>query len=508
MHPEFNTQTHDNTEPAYLLITDSEAQTSTVTLEQNSSIFAGAGSNCRIVLIGDDVYPIHCMLWLDEQRTLRVQDWNTGGRTQLNGRSIDEEAVLNSGDELRIGSNMIVPVLSPELHARVTSQLAISSELTVPEKPIESAGSSLSQEPSLQETPDEPTTETMEADESNQVHSEPPGYESKESEAMSDDFDAATRLAPEDSGYVYEFDEEFEEDLSDSYDVDAHTLADEEVRSLRLEVEQLRYEVAERDAQIRMLSEQQDQETDSVEDEQTVQLVMRLEELLNELKNSDDRVRGLEELLQVSDEAIQAEQEERRQLESWVTEIEQRVAQREAEAEAEKNRMLKQLKEARTQHKHARSQLQKALQLKGTGPSGSSNEILQKFSEQVADLQRQLEAANQENEKSRKQNLDTEKAAKAQDELQQMEQKMLQLEIETSRERAELARERVQLERVKDELEQKLNSNRELGDADSRIQAMREHLRDIHEQEKTERDERKQQSLSGRISRLLSRVGS
>ena len=47
-----------------------------------------------------------------------------------------------------------------------------------------------------------------------------------------------------------------------------------------------------------------------------------------------------------------------------------------------------------------------------------------------------------------------------------------------------------------------------MDDADSRVMAMRQHLRDIHEEEKLEQEERKQRSLGGRISRLLNRVGS
>ena len=133
--------------------------------------------------------------------------------------------------------------------------------------------------------------------------------------------------------------------------------------------------------------------------------------------------------------------------------------------------------------------------------------MLKRLTEQNEELQKQLIAAQEENETLRAASVNVVRSASAQEELQQMEQKLMQVQVDASRENAEIFRQRAQLERLKDELQQKLNPPRELGEADTRIRVMRQHLKEIHEQEKIERDERKQRSLGGRIANLLNRVG-
>ena len=55
-----------------------------------------------------------------------------------------------------------------------------------------------------------------------------------------------------------------------------------------------------------------------------------------------------------------------------------------------------------------------------------------------------------------------------------------------------MSRQRAELERLRGELEDKLNSAKEIGHADSRVQAIRQHLREIHEEEKLEQEEKRQ----------------
>ena len=138
-----------------------------------------------------------------------------------------------------------------------------------------------------------------------------------------------------------------------------------------MEVDQLRFELAERDAQVQKLSSNRAQpEFDDDENDETVRLVNRLEELLDELQTSDERVRGMEELLRASDQATQAEREERCHLESWVEEIEQRVAQREAESAAELSRLQMRLGRNASAFQTGESQMKEALC--GTRQSGNS----------------------------------------------------------------------------------------------------------------------------------------
>ena len=149
-------------------------------------------------------------------------------------------------------------------------------------------------------------------------------------------------------------------------------------------------------------------------------------------------------------------------------------------------------------YKQSRSQLKQAL----TSSNGTSDELVENLRSHVEALQQRLDSANEENDQMRKRNLSEEQQTKA--ELQELEQQFIDLQVATSRERAAMARQREQLERLKDELEHKLNSKADGDDANSKIRAMRQHLSEIHEQEK---GEQKRLSLSGRISNLLGRTG-
>ncbi len=483
-----------NANATYLLLTDVAGRTSMVDLEINSKLFVGSGTNCRLVLAGSGVQPIHCLIWLDEKRDLRVQDWNTNGLTIVNDRPIDEVTLLNSGDELRIGSHHIVPVLSSEIHERVTQHLACIDKTGSPNP------TNNERLPHRFFAPAEPLGRFPEADRTNP---DPP-----------ETAIVATNHAQLD---CLEWNSDCDIDLTNEY-VDDYEIADQnsfatgsandELEQLLNEVEQLRYDVADRDSQIRLLTDRESNHAgDDEDDEQTVRLVNRLEELLQELQTTDERARGLEELLKVSDQATRAEQDERRQLESWVTEIEHRITQREAETAAEMQRTLSRLKDADAKSERAVEQFRKLVQAQGKSGLDVSNELLPKLTEQIVELQKRLAAAEAETETLRTQSVNTARSPGAQDELQQMEQKLLQAQVDASREHAELARQRAQLERLKSELQHKLELPSEMGEADVRIRAMRQHLKEIHDQEKAEINERKQRSLGGRISNLLSRVG-
>ena len=171
------------------------------------------------------------------------------------------------------------------------------------------------------------------------------------------------------------------------------------------------------------------------------------------------------------------------------------------------SRLASRLDETKAQYNRVRSQLKQALQSAGNPTSGSSDKLMQQFREQVEDLERQLDASKQENEQLRNQTLSNENESDAREELKQTEQKLVQLQVETSRERAEMSRQRAELERLKDELGEKVRTAKKAGNADIRVQAIRQHLREIHEEEKSERAVQKNNGLGGRISRLLGSVG-
>lgn len=491
--------------PAYLFVDRPQGEPIAMALEVNNSLFAGSGSNCKIVLEGNIVQPIHCMFWMNEKRVVRVQDWNTEVGISVNGQTVSAETVLNSGDELDIGGNRIVLVLSRDVHQRISDHFANPEILTERTNDPSANGPSIPSTEPVELTDEVVVELSVDTDlDSLIVESEAENHESSPSEFTGYQYDVLADLDE------VEMDEG---DLTSPFRAEVsgfegsggfNELDNEELELLRIEVDQLRFELAEHDAQLVSDGERNgDAEPDSEENDQTAQLVNRLEDLLEELQASDDRVRGLEDMLRASDQATQAERDERQQLESWVTEIEQRVAERESESEAELGRVKNRLVETVARHKQTQVQLKKVLQFQGGAPGNNSSDLISKFREQIEDLEKNLEASRQENDQFLRQGSGSDQEAEAQEAFRQMEQKLLQQQVETSRERAEMSRQRAELERLKGELESKLRTEKNTGNGDAQLREMRQHLREIHEEEKLEREEKRQRSLGGRISRLL-----
>lgn len=542
-------------DPAYLIVTREGEDPTTLPLERNASIFVGSGSNCRLVLPSDKVQQIHCMILLEESKQLKIQDWNTG-QTLLNGTPIDEEAFAKTGDIIAVGEYQMIPVLDREFHLGIASEL-LSGGASVPaHSPSELPASELPVELPMQDVEgeyfegsiDELISQATDAVGGQDITSlaspqdssfiEPlpetdaspvPAMEvASASETLVEESSSvvdenATGPTIKTGGFVYDIDADMNDEQNDcpsqsidfaidfNSDFEDEAETQEESEMLRLEVEQLRFELAERDSRIAALRDSQSNTTEMIDDEQTLKLVSRLEELLDELKTSDERTRNLEELLRLSDEANQAENEERVQLESWVAEIETRVEQRESEFQAEIDRLTQRFQESKTQLENAEVQFKKLLKTQGESSQGAemsaqSKELIEECRQQIQQLRQQLEDVTEENTKLR---AATESAGNDDDVRQQLketQEKLVALQVEGSRERAEMARRHAELERIRDELEERLNNVKAVAKDDSKIAAMRQHLREIHEQEKLEKEETRQKSLSGRIANLLTRL--
>ena len=459
-----------------------------------SGMFVGSSQQCGIVLEDETVYPIHARIWRDEQAILRVQDWNTQGKTLLNGEVVEGVNVISIGDRLEVGNYWIKPVAKSDVLGQAnihkSEEPVHRSEL---ERGIDLLSLDSNELPTQQVATESVVDEEIAIDEEPgssvevEFNSEPPVSELvvDEPEAfkyqLEDEEDAAML------GYEHPF-----------VDVEPIGLGDE-VDLLRLEVEQLRYEAAEHEAQLQSLAGASPDFADSHEEnDETLRLVNRLEELLQELQASDDRMNSLEDLLRASEQATTAEQEERLQLEAWVLEIEQRFSQRESESEAIVDRLRKRMVALQTHYKQSQSNLERALSEKDQATPEGASELEKGLQEQLAQREQELKAAVEENDQLEKRMKHDEQEIRTR--LQQLEQDFMEQQVSIAQERASLGRKVEKLERLKSEVEQKLNAGKDVSDGDTKIQAMREHLRDIHEHE---RDEKKRNSLSGRVSRLL-----
>jgi pSer/pThr/pTyr-binding forkhead associated (FHA) protein len=464
-------------------ITTNDETVNSFELQPDTTVFIGRGEQCGIVLDDPTVELRHCTVCLDPQGQLRVQDWNTNGKTLLDDQPVLEEARWSVGQLLRIGAYQI------DLRNLADDPSRPPIPAVQQHNPVNVSGFDTEGRRELCDVYAPPHN----ADPIETVSVEP------ESAPMPDEFVYEMHLEDEpgtqqESYFGSNSFSEFKSGVGDGES------------DLQLEIEQLRFDVAARDAELRRLTEANDSvPVDATDNDETVRLVNRLEDLLEELHSSDDRISGLEELLRVSDEATRAEQEERRQLELWMAEIEQRVVQRESESKAELARAESCYNELKQHYRQAQTQLKQALDHRREHDSvtdSDTTELAIHLRNQVDELQSRVDALGEENRTLRQQTASHGSVDQADvfEKLQRLEQKYLELQVTTSRERAEMARQREQLERLKHELSQKLSASPQ-NDADTRFKAMREHLKEIHQ---LEQRQKKESSISGRITRLLS----
>ena len=256
---------------------------------------------------------------------------------------------------------------------------------------------------------------------------------------------------------------------------------------LRAEVLELQAEVQERDLRIADLRKTQ-ADADPVEDGDlsnaaVARLEERLDQLLSELQSRDEQVGLLEDLLRSAEEANSAEQEERVQLEKWVKDIENRFGQREEEWNAEVEKLLERINALIAEREQAEVVM-------SSNSSSAREEALQRISQSQREDAERCRAELQEVQQRNQQ---------LQRELEKQHNEARELVLSISQERAEVARMRHEFESRRKHVEE----DSTIKESDDRIRALRQHLREVHEEEAKERQER---SLSNRLSRLWKRL--
>jgi chromosome segregation ATPase len=270
---------------------------------------------------------------------------------------------------------------------------------------------------------------------------------------------------------------------------------------LRDEVTQLQGELADRDARLAELAQGVPSDAEALMALPTSEgLLDRLEQLLDELDRKDEHVRSLEELLAGAEEATKAEQEERRQLESWVTDIEQRIGARESEWQATLSCLRRQLEQRTEERDRAESALEEAAADSPTEAHGVHERLVENLRGQVADLESRLAEA----ERRRGQAPEGGSAAYVQ---AKIDEALRAERLELARERAALARSQSEFQRAQGAGGDGNGGSPESWsaglDSSQRIRALRDHLKDVHDEESKHRSAR---GLSGRIASLWKRL--
>ena len=284
------------------------------------------------------------------------------------------------------------------------------------------------------------------------------------------------------------------------------TIAEETLDLLRAEIETLQSELAERDARlIEIESCGSDTlfdlaESDAITDGEAQCLTQRVDELLNELAVSDQRQRELEDLLQLTEEAARAEQEERTQIEVWVGEIEQRIGERQAEWQAEMESVQKRLAQVQTEHQEAEQRLAETV----------SQKALDSHERTILDLRKRLSKmqdvlANTQKERDNLLNKleSVEIQSTIERQTQIVEHAIREEQVKMAQERAAFSRQKAELVRRIGELEVQLRERPDLTDADMKIRAFRDHLKDLDASREPVKDQR---SLATRLSDLWKRL--
>ena len=249
----------------------------------------------------------------------------------------------------------------------------------------------------------------------------------------------------------------------------------EELKNLRLEVAQLKSELARKDPS---------SETDSefLSRAQSEQMVSQLLEMLAELKNSDVRSRELKELLHAAEQTNHDEQQERKKIENWMSELESRVDQRETEARTEVHQLKTLLQEARETQRKSNECMRGVISIKTGSGEPIPAELAYDLSKQIESLQSQLAAAHDEKERLRQQFLqrDAELATES-----VAQRKLAEMQLVVSRERAEISRQKAELAYLKADADQRnvAESTRTPASAGhDRVNAMDVHSRELNDE--------------------------
>lgn len=469
-----------------ILVKGSGAPGEIFSLPEGTSLAVGKDESCGIVLNSPKISPRHCVLHFEKGK-FAVTDWFTESGTWVNGEKIYAETQLRKGDTLVVGPFELNFSFGNEAETERGETLTWGigyRQVEEPETVSETKPNTLSQSDHLQVAQDDDQAEALR-------------YQIEE-------------LLSENAELKREV--HFQKAMANartSSDSPYDTAAADDSEQLRSEVEMLQAELLKKEQEFEELLARSGHDSPSEdagsESGETMRLVQRLESLMEELKYSDERIRDLEGLVQASDEAAMAEKAEREQIAGWVSEIESRIAEREAQWRLEEDRLKRELAEMAARCAKAEERTEKTLTV-------SLNDAHIELQKDIEDLKGRNQIIVKELMKARADYHElaalVKKTGMSESDIRELNSKqsaMREQEIEIARERAAIARERAELANQREEIAR--SGSREaavsVADPDQRIRLFREHLREIHDSEK---EERRKNGLSGRIARLFRRL--
>ncbi len=461
-------------------------------LTPNSTIVVGNSQTCGILVDEPEVGPIQCMIALHSNEP-ELQPWPTATGTMLNGSEVTSRTPLNNGDLIEVG-NCVLKVECGK-SKRANSETANGDAGAF--DPPAATGTGLGGDDSTQlnrheweSQAAEPLTDPGQAPVAASSESEEGAWGQTEHDIEPTDCEqnptavsqssrdepcpakAEAQAGPRSFGRsepMFKWDEDAEDD--------------ETVSILKVEIVELQSELAERDAQLEAFLAAESSDAFAPRDDMggAESLIGRIDELLLELQESDERASLMETMLSASETANRAEKEERRQLESWVGDIEQRISENDGVREAEFGLLQNRLEQM--QEERDKAELQLAASARSSSAGQEHQNLLARLREENAGLQQQVADLDSQRKSldDRLNSVEVRNAEEAQKVVVDQAIREERAKIATSQ--AELARERSQLASKLADIERDSEKDGDTVKVDDRVLALREHLNEIHQQE-------------------------
>lgn len=399
-------------------------------LQEGESVLVGSAAGCQL-RIEDENLPKHQCLVELRAGTLLLHNWGADSSITLNGQPIDGEAAMAVDDLVEFGGYQMVFGGGP---MREVSDRGVANS--------SDGDREVRQDPTFCQW----VAETVEADEL--------------AFASTPRCDSPLPSEPE--------------------SVEAAT-----IKLLNFEIGLLQRELDDRDATIAEMRAADPQKDLANDAEQGATICSRrVEDLLIELQLNDDRVSNLEHELRILEDVRAAELEEKQQIESWVSEIEKRIARREAEAEAEMDALTARLERERAARLASQTQADANLCAgSDADPVNDAFRVLRRDHESLREKYHQLLDRNSYLEK----HVEELAAANTPEAVQERVHEAVRLErLQLAQERAAISRREHEIANRLKELEAQVNNEGRVHEADARFHAFRERLKELHLEERAE----------------------
>ena len=492
---------------ARVTVRSAGGQSWTHVLSEGASLTVGAAEDCEIRLQDDGVAEMHCMVGVTNGKAW-IRDCYSPSGTLVNGRRVTETKVTPD-DEVKVGPCCLSFSFDDKPSTSDTS-------FTTPSR---STAQKADPSPRVAERLATPQATGPRNGETAPAGHDPLGRNSVAGQTEADDASGMAQLRDELDQALEQIVElrgqlkrQRGQQVSRSATPAADPFQQEMIDLLRDEVSQLQAELAARDAQLAELEQLTPDETDTPQGAPASEgLLDRLEQLLDELDRKDEHLRSLEDLLRTAEEATKAEHEERAQLEAWVADIEQRFGARESEWEATVTELRRQLDERTSERDRAEGALEEAACDSQADAGDLHERLVRNLREQVAGLERRLAESERQAAGPSPRPAESPEGGSPAYVQAKVDEQLRAERVELARERAALARAQAEFERARqqgpgadDDAAGPASASWATGlDSSQRIRALREHLKDVHDEETKQRQSR---GLSGRIASLWRRI--